>query len=159
MMIEKYLIRILYLFLFLCSSISLKAEKGDSIISTYPIHTTTIVFDSIKTVDMLPLFNAKKLSYRPSEMTTFSETSFSKRMQKRADSIRLHNRIVYKISLKHSELIDFYDLKQYDSELDRTTVKEHEIRISGLEPLNDTPELADLKKHLKQNRNGRCWLA
>lgn len=150
MMIEKYLIRTLCLSFFLLSSTLLKAEKEDSIISATPIHTTTIVFDSIKTADMLPLFKTKSLSYHPSKMSIFSETPFSKKLKNREDSMRLHNRMVYEISLNHSELIDFYNLKQYDSELDKTTVKEHEIRISGLEPVNNIPDFADIKKHLRQ---------
>lgn len=153
MMIGKYHAKVICLCLFLLTTFLSKGEETTSAVSQSDLHETSTVFKTIKTTELLPLFKVKDFSYTSSGDMKFSETPFSKKKRRWEDSLRLQNRVIYRITTKKAEAIDFYDLQPYDESIETVKIEEREIRLSGLEPMNNTPELGDLKKYMKHKAN------
>ncbi len=169
MKLDKYAF-LLFLLLSFCFTVTVKAQEDSSAVSptepSIPILTPEeywnspnkegkvlfypLVFDSINTVELLPLFPEYRVTWENEMIYPFHETNFEKKYREMLLEDFFRRRSMYKISLEMPEKIEYYDLKPYDENLERFNVEEKEIYITGLEPMAEEPELGDIKKYLKQ---------
>lgn len=112
-----------------------------------------VIFDSIKASDLQPYFVAPTVSFKKNTDLSLKKTRFQEDYEKSLVYEKIQRNSVYRLSKDMPEYIEYYNLQPYNKELDRITVEEREIRISGLEPMSDAPELGDIRKFLKQKEN------
>ncbi len=133
-------------------------EEASQIEDVSPSIWPTIIFDSIKTTDLLPHFSARPFLYEyQNGLPSFTKSSFEKNYEILEGNTKLNRRIVSKVSLEAPEVIDYCDLHEYDASIDDVKGGDREMRISGLEPMGIVVPPADnLKKYLKQ-REKSAW--
>lgn len=128
-------------------------QKHEVLQEEMDAYITTVVFDSIKTTELFPLMKFSPLKYPRGEKILIKMPSLSEYCKSQQMKDVLKRRVVYRMSLDAPELIDYCDLKEYDGTLDHIEIKDREMRISGLEPMGEIPELGDLKKYMRKKEN------
>lgn len=164
------------IFIFLFSFISAKADKeaspfqldwedstANNSFNTYSDFLPVLVFDSLQTTDLLPFTLPYTISYQKGP-----ESRPLLDLEKKYDSLMIKNQIerrsVHYISITRPELIDFYDLHQFDNTLNYVQEEEKMIHVEGVEEpqLLPTPFILETPKRNKDNEpwklNGDLFL-
>ncbi len=128
------------------------ALPDDSLALSVPI----LVFDSVRTTDFFPYFPVRPLTFHSgtaADSLCPTPTRWQARYEQAKMKEKMRHRIINQITLDAPQVIEYYNLKPYNSNLDKFEVEEHELRISGLEPMGGNPKLDDLKKYIRQKEN------
>ncbi len=138
---KLFLIRAIFFFSLILSSFQVKADKEASLFQLdFPDTITAetsrflpvIVFDSLRAVDLVPFT-------LPYDITYWKAKPMRKKiaLEKRFDSLTVHEKLtrrsVYNIAITRPDLIDFYDLHQFDNTLNDVKIKEKTIIVEGVD--------------------------
>lgn len=138
---KLFLIRAILIFTFSVSFFQVKADKeaspfqldlSDTITAEFTNYLPVLVFDSLQATDLIPFSLPYDITYWK---------AMPKReplaLEKKCDSItiqkKLAKRSVYNIATTRPDLIDFYDLHQFDNSLNNIKIIEKPLHVEGVD--------------------------
>ena len=143
---KLFLIRAIFFFTFIFSFFQAKADKeaslfqldlNDSITTDISNFLPVIVFDSLHAEDLVPFSLPYTISYFKKEEPGRHKLKF----EEDYDSVMIHDKLtrrsVYNIAISRPDLIEFYNLNQFDETLNTVEVIDVPLYVEGVNTPKD----------------------
>lgn len=151
--------RTIIILIFFLSALPAKADKEaslfqidltDSITIDESNYLPVLVFDSLHAFDLVPFSLPYRIAYQKEE-PSLPKLALEKRFDSMMVQNKIENRSVHYITITRPDLIEFYNLHQFDKTLNYVQEEEKRLQVEGV----DEPQLLPMPFILEQPKKTR----